>query len=114
MKNISLTQMSVPEFRNIIRQEIERAQTDNTGIPDRQRQPEGKEILGVEGAADFLGLKRSAVYQKTHAGTIPYFKKGKKLYFRRSELLDWLESGRQKTVDQEMDDMDFYLNKQNQ
>lgn len=45
-----------------------------------------KEIIGVEEAADFLGVKPSYLYKLVMTRKIPYYKPRKKLYFKRSEL----------------------------
>ena len=42
------------------------------------------------------------IYGWVRSGLIPYYKKGKKLIFKRSEIEDWLNAGRQKT-DEEME-----------
>ncbi|WP_367391673.1 helix-turn-helix domain-containing protein [Lewinella sp. LCG006] len=48
---------------------------------------------------DFLGIAQSTGYQRVSRGEIPHFKKGRRLYFRKSELLAWVESGRRKTTE---------------
>ena len=39
----------------------------------------------------------STVYGWIRNGLIPYYKKGKKLSFKRSEIEEWMNSGRQQT-----------------
>lgn len=46
---------------------------------------------------NFLGIAQSTGYQRVSRGEIPHFKKGRRLYFRKSELIAWIESGRRKT-----------------
>lgn len=48
---------------------------------------------------NFLGIAQSTGYQRVSRGEIPHFKKGRRLYFRKSELVAWIESGRRKTND---------------
>ena len=48
------------------------------------------EIFNLNQAAEYLSLSKSAIYKKTSEREIPHFKQGKKLYFKRSELDDWL------------------------
>ena len=55
------------------------------------------EWLDVDQAADFLNLKKSTVYKKVMLGELPYYKTGKKLKFKRSELEAYIEAGRQNT-----------------
>ncbi len=44
------------------------------------------EIGGIELAEAVTGLSRSTLYNLTSAHQIPFYKKAKKLYFKRSEL----------------------------
>jgi len=49
------------------------------------------EIIDVKQAALFMGLAVQTVYQHIHK--IPHFKRHGKLYFRRSDLIAYLEEG---------------------
>ncbi len=44
-------------------------------------------LYGVPAIAEFLGLKRDAVYHLVHTKRLPYFKVGKTVCARRSKLL---------------------------
>lgn len=53
------------------------------------------EIMGVEMLHAMTGISRSAIYQKTcsrrgQPPELPHFKRGKRVYVRRSEILAWL------------------------
>jgi len=59
---------------------------------DRER---ADEVLDIDGAVKLTGLSKGAIYGKTawiegQPPAIPHYKKGKRLYFRRSELEAWL------------------------
>lgn len=43
-------------------------------------------LAGADAAAAFIGKTPRAVYQMTYAGHLPVIRKGRKLYFRKSEL----------------------------
>lgn len=60
-----------------------------------------KEIINVEEACELINLAKQTLYGLTCKGKIPHFKRGKKLLFRRTELVEWLEEGRQLTVEEE-------------
>lgn len=53
--------------------------------------------FNIEQASEFLGLAVQTIYQKVSGLEIPFHKKGKKLWFLKSELDQWLKDGRQKT-----------------
>lgn len=63
-----------------------------------------KEILNLEEASTYLGISKSNLYKKTSASKIPHYKpEGKIIYFKRSELDEWMVRNRQSTVDEIMD-----------
>lgn len=55
------------------------------------------EIINIKQAAIFLNLAPQTLYGFTSKHTIPFLKRGKKLYFRKSELETWLAEGKQKS-----------------
>lgn len=55
------------------------------------------ELGGLELAVKITGLARRSIYKLTHRREIPHLKRGGRLYFRKSELEQWIESGRRKT-----------------
>ena len=44
-----------------------------------------------------LNLARQAIYGLCNRRAIPFYKRNIRLYFKRSELLAWIEEGRKKT-----------------
>src|SRR5690554_5286899 len=54
--------------------------------------------MPIEEAATFLGLSKPTIYSKVSKSELPYSKRGKRLYFFKSELLEYLKEGRQKTI----------------
>ncbi|MBS1754268.1 MAG: helix-turn-helix domain-containing protein [Bacteroidetes bacterium] len=58
------------------------------------------EVLNLNQAAEYVSLSKSAIYKKTSERNIPHFKKGKKLYFKRRELDNWLTSMKISTKDE--------------
>ena len=61
-----------------------------------QVEPSDK-LLTVQGAAQFLHLTVPSIYSKVSRNELPYMKRGKRLYFSRTELMDYLKAGRNKT-----------------
>jgi len=54
-------------------------------------------FLGVSEAASFLSLSIPTIYGLVQRADIPVNKKGKRLYFSKPELIEWVKSGRKKT-----------------
>lgn len=59
--------------------------------------PETDELLTIGQAAELLNLSVSTLYGKVSRAEIPVNKRGKRLYFYRSELFEWIKAGRKKT-----------------
>lgn len=53
----------------------------NSSLPD---------VLNLKQASEYISLFKSAIYKKTAERSIQHFKQGKKLYFKTSNLSEWL------------------------
>ena len=54
-------------------------------------------LLNISGAGELLKLSNNTIYKLVQKRTLPYSKKGKRLYFVKQELLDWVKTGKKKT-----------------
>jgi len=55
------------------------------------------QLFTIQQAAEFLGLTVPTMYTKVSKGELPVMKRGKRLYFSHSELLEYLKTGRKKS-----------------
>ncbi|EJF99023.1 DNA binding domain-containing protein [Flavobacterium sp. F52] len=55
-------------------------------------------LLTIQDASKLLKLSVATIYSKVCRNELPVSKKGKRLYFQKTELLDWIKSGRIKTI----------------
>ncbi|MCP4438322.1 MAG: helix-turn-helix domain-containing protein [Aureispira sp.] len=62
-----------------------------------QSTEEKDELLTVQQAAEFLILSVPTIYSKVSRGELPVMKQGKRLYFSKEELMEYLKAGRKKT-----------------
>ena len=69
-----------------------------------------EELLTIEGAAKLLKLSVATIYTKVCKNEIPVNKQGKRLYFYREELLDWIKSGRIKTIAEIQQEVELKFN----
>lgn len=51
------------------------------------------ELMTLEQACKFIGKKPSTIYSMTSERRIPFMKRGNKLYFMKSDLLEWIRTG---------------------
>ncbi len=66
------------------------------------------ELMTVEQASAFLSLSVPTIYSKTSKRELPYMKRGKRLYFSREELTEYLKAGRKPTNAQLSADAENY------
>lgn len=66
-------------------------------IQKQNAQKEAEELLTAKQAAALLNIALPTLYGYTSRMEIPVSKKGKRLYFSKKELLEWVKEGRQKT-----------------
>lgn len=60
----------------------------------------GKDVLTIDEASIFLGISKSTLWKYTSQNKIPHYKSGKRLYFKKSELEEWMLSNKVKTLDE--------------
>jgi len=61
---------------------------------NKPNQSEIELLLDIKKAAELLNLKVATIYSKVHKNEIPFMKKGNRLYFFKSELLEYIKEGR--------------------
>ena len=52
------------------------------------------DLLNIQEAANFLNLSKSTLYNKVNKRELPVMKQGKRLYFSKTELVDYIKSGK--------------------
>ena len=50
-----------------------------------------KLIWGIDDVCNFTAYKKGTIYNLVSSGSIPYRKRGKKLFFKPTEILEWIE-----------------------
>ncbi|MCK9291653.1 MAG: helix-turn-helix domain-containing protein [Bacteroidales bacterium] len=94
--NVPLSKLE-PIFKRWIKEVYHETKTT-----EPKEQPE--QLLTIQEAADFLNLSVATMYGKVHKRELPFMKRSKRLYFSRTELMEYLKAGRQKPfseIDQE-------------
>jgi len=89
--NVPLSRLE-PIFKRWMKEvqaEFQPIKTDHTNQPEK--------LLTIQEAAKFLSLTVPTMYSKVSKGELPVMKRGKRLYFSRTELLAYLKEGRKKS-----------------
>ena len=97
MENVFLTSLTVPEVKQLLRSEIESYFAAN---PQQSKSEPEHEYLTLPEAASYLRLAAQSVYGLIHRKKIKHHKRGKKLYFKKADLAEYIQSGRRQTVEE--------------
>lgn len=92
---LSLTGISKAELKDLIKEALSDILKEGKDYLSHTA-----DILDVNQAATFLKSKVTTLYEKTSTKTIPHFKRGNRLYFKREELEAWIQKGKVKTIDE--------------
>lgn len=106
MNDLMLTSIKKEELSTLIENSIRKVLAENPVSANDNPLPD---FLNIEEASKFLNLAKATVYTLTSAGKIPVIKKGKRLYFTKQELIDWLKKGRKKTIQEIEEDATNYV-----
>jgi excisionase family DNA binding protein len=80
-------------------------------IEKQEQQPNGQreQLLTIQEAAEFLSLSVPTMYSKVSKGEISVMKRSKRLYFSRTELMEYVKAGRKKSNAEIEAEADQYL-----
>ena len=96
MENLIFTQLSIPEIRQLFRQELETYfEGKNQNNPTLT---ENDGLLNIKQASEFLNLSVPTLYKYVQSARIPVNKVAGRLFFTQKELIEWVKSGRKKTL----------------
>ncbi|HKC68144.1 MAG TPA: helix-turn-helix domain-containing protein [Bacteroidia bacterium] len=84
------------ELENLIQNSVRKALNEQSDKSETN-QPE---FLNLKEAAKYLNLANQTIYGLTSKNEIPFLKRGKKLYFKKSELEKWINEGKRKSIDE--------------
>lgn len=89
------------ELENLIQDSVRKIFNEQTVKPKES----ANEVFSLEQACQYLNLAKQTIYGFTSKRKIPFIKKGKKLYFKLSDLEKWLETGRKKSKSEIFDEL---------
>lgn len=96
MNNVILHPLSLHELELLILNQCRKALSESSA--ELATQPD--ELLTISKAAELLHVSVPTIYGYVHQRTIPHMKRRGKLYFSRSEIMEWLQSSRKSTVEE--------------
>jgi excisionase family DNA binding protein len=70
------------------------------------------EFMNVTQVAEYLSLAKATIYGMVHKLEIPNYKQGKRLYFKKADIDQWLTKSRRKTREEiEEEAADYIIRK---
>jgi excisionase family DNA binding protein len=95
-KDITIT-IPVKLLKKLINDEVKACLTESLREMTAKL-AEDPEVLNIDQVAALLNYSKSYLYKLTSGRQIPYYKKGgKTMHFLRSEIIEWIKTGRIKT-----------------
>jgi excisionase family DNA binding protein len=76
-----------------------------------ESQSEPDQLLTIQQAGEFLYLAVPTLYRLVQRAEVPVCKRGKRLYFSKQELTEWVKAGRKKTLLETEKEAQQYINK---
>ncbi|MEG2078525.1 helix-turn-helix domain-containing protein [Chryseobacterium sp.] len=76
---------------------------------EQQPTQQQDELLTIQQASELLNLSVPTLYSKVSKGELPVMKRSKRLYFSRTELIEYLKAGKRKSSAEIEAEADAYL-----
>lgn len=105
-QNIILTTIGLDELNSFIENSIRKVFEELSSQPTVQS---CQDLLSIAEASKVLNLAIPTIYGLVSNEIIPHMKKGKKLYFSKHELEEWIKSGRRKTSTEKNNEINALL-----
>ena len=96
MKNYSFEDL--PDILNRIEGRLERIE-EILSEKFNQEAPED-DILGAKQASRILKFSVPTLYSKVCRREVPFYKRGNRLYFSKHKLLEWIQNGKKKSLNE--------------
>jgi excisionase family DNA binding protein len=94
-----IVQLDSEQLSNLIQSSVRTVLKETSPLKaEPTDQPE--QLLTIQEAAEFLSLTVPTMYSKVSKGELPVMKRSKRLYFSRTELLEYLKDGRKRSKKQ--------------
>ena len=96
--------LAVSQLQNQLNN-IERLLLDKSN----DNQQESEQLLTIKQTSNLLNLSVPTLYSKVQRAEIPVCKRGKRLYFSKLDLMEWIKQGKRKTKADIESEVETYL-----
>ncbi len=63
-----------------------------------ENKPVSDNLLSIQQASELVNLSVNTLYALVSKQEIPHYKKRRRLYFNKTELVNWVQTGRRKAI----------------
>lgn len=93
--------------QGVILEQIQELLNKLVNLPQEPKE----EFLDIDQTTEFLGIAKATLYVKVSRREVPSIRRGKKLYFSKLDLIEYLNGGKRKTNEDIKQDAKDYLSK---
>ncbi|WP_040282483.1 helix-turn-helix domain-containing protein [Psychroserpens damuponensis] len=106
--------LSFDQLPNVVA-ELQRGQSEILALLSNKAkpQPDIETPINLNEVSKITGLTKPTLYGYVQRNEIPHNKKGNRLYFFKSEIVDWIKTGKQKTLKELEAENDEFLSNSN-
>ena len=103
-----IVQLDSEQLSNLIQSSVRKVLKET---PPQTVEPtdQPEQLLTIQEAAEFLSLTVPTMYSKVSKGELPVMKRSKRLYFSRTELMEYVKAGRKKSNAEIEQEAEAYL-----
>lgn len=106
MQQHTIIQITPDELQTLIKRAVQSA-LSNLELVNKDEE----QLMTIKEAASFLNLTVTTIYSKVSRRELPVNKQRGRLYFLKSELMDYIKQGRRATNDEiDIEASDYLLN----
>lgn len=107
MENLTFEQL--PEAVTRLTKEVSELKQFLINKSEQQPIQQPEKLLSIQEAGELLNLTVPTMYSKVSKGELPVMKRSKRLYFSRTELIQYLKAGKRKSSEEIESEADAYL-----
>lgn len=112
-----IAEPQITRLKEVIHNMLGTTSEKTNNQPQRDNRPEKQlkdypEMFGIDLCCEITGYKKNTIYKLTAKNEIPFFRpgnNGRKLVFRREELVQWMTAQQQETTQEFINSMDELL-----
>lgn len=93
--------------QGVILEQIQTLLNQLVNLPQEAKE----EYFDIDQASSFLSIAKATLYVKVSRREVPSIRRGKRLYFSKLDLIEYLNGGKRKTKDEIQATASTYINK---